>query len=454
MSGAAGLVSTIGNAVGLSTAANAASNVVGNMFGRKKPELGGLPGIQDAALSMYGEGAADYDAQKDNRAAFGQQLADRALGKSPSLAETQMKAAQDRTLKQQLAATKANRAVNPALAFRQTQRMAGDANQQIAQAAGIAKIQEQNQNQAAYQNHLNSIQNSRFSALGAGTGAAQSIAAANAQEAANQNAFMGNMLGTGAQIGAMAFLASDKKVKKNIKREDAFKKPKSEMESVSDANQKVDVVQVPVQSQNFQALMKQFDQGDPSEGLRKGVEEGIALGKKKDKKAAEKPELVIAAPTSNVTGPVSPQMLANPELASTMGVQPGSAMVVDPRMASMFAQPQQPVMVSDKKQKSDVQADAEDFNPKSFLDALKAYSYEYKNPNIPGAGEGRHLSVMAQDLEKAGPVGRSMVNDTSNGKVVDYGKGFGAILAAQAHLNERLQQIESKYPSKKGAQNG
>ena len=84
-------------------------------------------------------------------------------------------------------------------------------------------------------------------------------------------------------------------------------------------------------------------------------------------------------------------------------------------------------------------------SPKHFLDKLNAYSYEYKEgqKNNPKAGEGRYLSTMAQDLEKAGPVGASMVSkDASGMKTVDYGKGFSTILAAQIHLNERLKQIE------------
>lgn len=109
--------------------------------------------------------------------------------------------------------------------------------------------------------------------------------------------------------------------------------------------------------------------------------------------------------------------------------------------------------VSDEKLKTDKKAEgSQDFNPKSFLDKLQAYSYEYKKgaKGMEGAGEGRHLSVMAQDLEKAGPVGKSMVEQDENGnKVVDYGKGFGAILASQAHLNERLSQIEKMYSKKK-----
>jgi hypothetical protein len=108
--------------------------------------------------------------------------------------------------------------------------------------------------------------------------------------------------------------------------------------------------------------------------------------------------------------------------------------------------------MSDENKKTDVKADSKDFNPKSFLDKLQAYSYEYKEgaKSNPKAGEGRHLSVMAQDLEKAGPVGKSMVEQDQQGnKVVDYAKGFGAILASQAQLNERLSSIEKMYSKKK-----
>ena len=55
---------------------------------------------------------------------------------------------------------------------------------------------------------------------------------------------------------------------------------------------------------------------------------------------------------------------------------------------------------------------------------------------------------MAQDIEKAGPVGKSMVVDTPTGKVVDYGKGFGAMLASLAHMNERQNNIEEALASK------
>lgn len=81
----------------------------------------------------------------------------------------------------------------------------------------------------------------------------------------------------------------------------------------------------------------------------------------------------------------------------------------------------------------------------SFLDSIGAHKYEYKDKfkDKSLAGDGIFVSPMAQELEKT-EIGKNMVFDTPDGKVVDYGKGLGAILAAQSALNERLKRIEKK----------
>lgn len=126
--------------------------------------------------------------------------------------------------------------------------------------------------------------------------------------------------------------------------------------------------------------------------------------------------------------------------------------VLDPAAAATASGTAQLSDETKKTAKTKESSKSGDFNPKSFLDKLEAYSYEYKDSakGLPGVTDGRQLSVMAQDLEKAGPVGKNMVEQDAQGnKVVDYGKGFGAILASQAHLNERLSQIEKMYSKKK-----
>lgn len=77
-----------------------------------------------------------------------------------------------------------------------------------------------------------------------------------------------------------------------------------------------------------------------------------------------------------------------------------------------------------------------DFDPSEFLDNLTSVKYRYKNPKM---GEGKQVGVMAQDIEKEVP---QMVHDTPEGKVVDYNKAGGPILASMASLHERLKKLE------------
>ncbi len=74
-----------------------------------------------------------------------------------------------------------------------------------------------------------------------------------------------------------------------------------------------------------------------------------------------------------------------------------------------------------------------------FLQSAEPSEYSYK-PNTPLGGEGRYVSPMAQNLEQS-QIGRSMVVETPTGKVVDYGKSFGAILGTLSHLNKKLNTV-------------
>lgn len=89
---------------------------------------------------------------------------------------------------------------------------------------------------------------------------------------------------------------------------------------------------------------------------------------------------------------------------------------------------------SDKSLKENVK----EFNPSEFLDNLTSYKYNYKNPEH---GNGKQVGVMAQDLEKGAP---QMVEDTPEGKVVDYSKAGAPLFASLAHLHQRLKKIEGK----------
>lgn len=55
---------------------------------------------------------------------------------------------------------------------------------------------------------------------------------------------------------------------------------------------------------------------------------------------------------------------------------------------------------------------------------------------------------MAQDLEKSA-MGKSLVVDTTEGKMIDTRKGFGAALAGMAELNQRTAELERALKKRK-----
>lgn len=76
-----------------------------------------------------------------------------------------------------------------------------------------------------------------------------------------------------------------------------------------------------------------------------------------------------------------------------------------------------------------------------FMKSLDAVSYDYiGREDLP---KGRHYGIMAQDLEKS-KVGKTLVINTPKGKMVDYGRGYGAVLASLRRLEERLSGVEAK----------
>lgn len=95
-------------------------------------------------------------------------------------------------------------------------------------------------------------------------------------------------------------------------------------------------------------------------------------------------------------------------------------------------------MMSDENLKENIEGAETDLN--EFLDGLTAHKYNYKDPEKDG--HGKFVSVMAQDLEKSA-LGRSMVIDTPRGKMVDYGRGFAAMLAANVMLHQKLKRLET-----------
>lgn len=104
-------------------------------------------------------------------------------------------------------------------------------------------------------------------------------------------------------------------------------------------------------------------------------------------------------------------------------------------------------LASDEGQKTGINFDDK---IKNFLDEISAASFDYKDPDSKnGKTPGEHIGVMAQDIEKA-PGGKSMIVETTNGKMIDGPSALGTLLAAAAHLNKRVSEIEKKRGKKNG----
>ena len=91
---------------------------------------------------------------------------------------------------------------------------------------------------------------------------------------------------------------------------------------------------------------------------------------------------------------------------------------------------------SDKKLKKNIKP--ADKKIQKFLDNLKPYSYDYKDKE---RGEGEHLGIMAQDLEKS-DLGKEGIEELPSGKHVNFAKLAGTLIASNGQLNERIKKLE------------
>jgi len=102
-----------------------------------------------------------------------------------------------------------------------------------------------------------------------------------------------------------------------------------------------------------------------------------------------------------------------------------------------------PLMFSDIRAKTKIREADEDVD--DFLSKLRAYKYEYtKDAKAKGgakAPEGKHTSVMAQDLERS-KAGKDLVEKHASGyKAVNYGKALPVMLASLGRLHARVSSL-------------
>ncbi len=101
--------------------------------------------------------------------------------------------------------------------------------------------------------------------------------------------------------------------------------------------------------------------------------------------------------------------------------------------------PHAPPVTSDERAKQEIAPAQGELQ--EFLDALNAYSYEYKDEKH---GEGRFVSPMAQEIESS-KLGKPAISTNEEGyKQVNYGRLAGVQLAALAMLNEKFNVMEKQ----------
>lgn len=94
---------------------------------------------------------------------------------------------------------------------------------------------------------------------------------------------------------------------------------------------------------------------------------------------------------------------------------------------------------SDEKLKKNIEDD--DGEVQEFLDSLESKKFDYLEPKKEGRAEGKRFGVMAQDLEKS-DMGKSLVKETKEGKMVDTAQGTMSTMSALGQINRRLKKIE------------
>lgn len=345
-------------------------------------------------------------------------LAARARGEGESLAERQFRASQDRLLAQQRAAQAGLRGRGGALAGRELARQAAEQQQMGARESATLRAQEQ---LGAQQQLGAQIQAQRASDIQTALQdrqaqqrlqelqAQQALSTSGlelqrgAQAAQHEEQFGGSFLDTlGSVASGVGAVFSDEDKKEAIKKStDSGESFLDKIAKVTSPNR-----EKPIKDESF------------LEGLGR-MSRNVARGTGRKVMAPSKP-LQVTSPKSGL-------------VAGDRGIQAGLG-------GGIFD-----ILKSDEDSKINIHVGGD--SSKDFLDALTAYNFKYKDQKD---GEGEQFGVMAQDLEEAGPVGEQMVIDTPEGKMVDFGKGFGAILAAQVELNDRLKKLEGLKGKKKG----
>lgn len=328
--------------------------------------------------------AMDARGQQSN---FANVLRQSAMGNGPSAAQAQLQAGTDASLSSALALAHSQRGGNQAVAMKQALTQNGQTMQQASNQSAQLRAQEQQQAQGTFSQALGNMR---------------------AQDLGAQSQDLGGAT-TNAQLTQQTALANAANAQATNLANAGFRQDASKTNLTSGVDQQK---QKDALIQSYMAQGMVLDQASQQAEIQQ-KQFNASLGAQQ-----EAAKLGVAA--SGAQG--------NAQAAGATAAMLGTVLAA---------------AASDERVKTNIKDGGKKIE--TFLDALGAHSYRYKQPEKALRGEGEFVSPMAQEIEKT-ELGKSMVKTGPDGtKVVDYGKGFGTMLAGMAHLFSKVKRLEAAH---------
>jgi hypothetical protein len=330
---------------------------------------------------------APQDQVRSQQMALISALQAQAAGNGPSLAQTQLRSATDANIAQAMALAASQRGGSAGgLGLRQINQQTSNLNQQAATQSALLRAQEQ---MAAQQQLAGVLDTTRGADIGLATN----------QASFNQQASLSNQQALNQAKLAQAQLTQQAR-QSNLEAD-------MQQRALNDAQARFYDQNIIAMDQDAQQRAMLLEQ------LRAQQHSGIAG---------------VNADAYQAAGKSRAEMASGMGSAMAKAGMFGSALASDERLKNVTAE------------KSDTKKDIQD-----FVKAIGYHKYTYKDHKF---GEGEYVSPMAQELEKTA-LGKDMVIDTPEGKMVNYARGFGTMLATAGMLNERLDELEKVLTKRK-----
>ena len=400
---------------------------IGTVAAPQAAQIGTVAGPEAAQIAE-----TDLSQQQNLRTqqeALTAQLQARAAGTAPSLAQQELKKAQDRNLAAVMAAQATTRGISPALAARNVARQQAQMGAETQQQAATLALQER---MSAEQN------------LG------QMLQAQRGQEL-QQSGLQAQQAQVQAQLQQQAGLAGAEMGQQQALQQAAFQQ-QAGMQGAEMAQQRA-LTQAQLQQQAG-LVGAEFGQQTALQQAQMGQQAELARAQMAQQEQAQQDQMTQYYMSLGFSTDQA-QLQAQKDLQTAKLQKFGMKEGLEQKAFATAAAGRQKLAggvmqgigslaaMSDKRMKKNIKDGGKPVQ--KFLDALSAKLYEYKDEAPKDVtAPGIHIGIMAQDLEKSDLGKRLVMEDEDNNKLVKSGMGFGTVLASLAHLNEKLQNLEAR----------